>query len=800
MKVSLKWLRDYVEVSLLPEELAAKLTASGNEVATLIRTGGDWDHVHVAHVTAVEPHPNADRLRLATVDTGGEVHTVVCGAPNLAAGQRVAYASIGAHLLDGHNGEAMELKAARIRGVVSEGMICSERELGLSDQHEGILVLPETAPLGAALRDYLSDVVFDIDVTPNRPDCYSVVGVAREVAVLTGKQAREPDSRYPETALPIAESARVQIDDPDLCLRYTASLVTGVKIGPSPAWMQQRLAAAGMRPINNVVDVTNYVMLEVGQPLHAFDFDTVRGRRIVVRRAKAGETMATLDGVARTFTANTLLICDAEGPVGVAGIIGGASSEVSASTTTILLEAANFDHINIRQSETSLRVVTEASRRFDKGLHPHSAEVGLRRATKLLVELCGGTAAQGIIDEYPTRRTIPAIEVTQRRLTTVLGATLSAGVVYDVLTALGCTLVGEWEPGFRVTPPWWRPDLRIQDDFAEELARIIGYDELPTTAVRGSIPHAAPNPLRELKEQSRDVLVALGMQEVINYSLVSLANLQKLAPLPAVSSVTPLKVANPMSNEQEYLRTTLRPSVLLNLAHNQRSARGPIRLFEAGRIYLPRADDLPEERDQITGLMAGPVSEMSWTEPGHPSDFFDCKGVIESWLHELNAPAEFRPASDPNLMPGRTAEIVAGGEVVGVMGELHPDVAARFDIESRPVYLFELDLAALLPHLGAGRRFSPIARFQAVTEDLALVVSLDVEAADIAAAIRSGRLVTAARLFDIYTGEGVPAGKKSLAFQVTYQSPTHTLTNEEVAAARSELLARLAADMGAQLR
>ncbi|MEK7215942.1 MAG: phenylalanine--tRNA ligase subunit beta [Chloroflexota bacterium] len=800
MKVSLKWLRDYVEVSLSPEALAAKLTASGNEVAALIRTGGDWDHVHVAHVTAVAPHPNADRLRLATVDTGTEVRTVVCGAPNLAAGQRVAYASIGAHLLDGHNGGAMELKAASIRGVVSEGMICSERELGLSDQHEGILVLPENAPLGVALRDYLSDVVFDIDVTPNRPDCYSVVGVAREVAVLTGKQVREPESGYPETARPIEESAKVQIDDPDLCPRYTASLVTGVKIGPSPSWMQQRLAAAGMRPINNVVDITNYVMLEVGQPLHAFDFDTVGGRRIVVRRAKPGETMTTLDGVARTFTPNTLLICDADGPVGVGGIIGGLNSEVSASTTNVLLEAANFDHINIRQSETSLRVVTEASRRFDKGLHPYSAEVGLRRATKLLVELCGGTAANGIIDEYPSRHTIPAIEVTQRRLTTVLGTALSAGVVYDVLTALGCTLVGEWEPGFRVTPPWWRPDLRIQDDFAEELARIIGYDELPTTAIRGSIPHVAPNPLRELKERSRDVLVALGMQEVVNYSLVGLANLEKVAPLPAVSSMTPLKVANPMSNEQEYLRTTLRPSVLLNLSTNERFARGPIRLFEAGRIYLPRTDDLPEEREQIAGIVAGPTSVLDWTEPGRPADFFDCKGIVESWLHQLNVSASFHAASDANLIPGRTAQIVAGGEVAGVLGELHPDVAARFGIESRPVYLFELDLSALLPHLGAERRFSPFARFPAVTEDLALVVSLDVDAANIAAAIRGGRLVTGARLFDVYTGEGVPAGKKSLAFQVTYQSPSHTLTNEEVATARSELLTGLATDLGAQLR
>lgn len=801
MKVSLKWLRDYVPVALPVDELAARLTASGNEVAGVIRTGGDWEQVQVARVLKVQPHPNADRLRLATVDLGGGQKTVVCGAPNLAEGQRVAYAAVGARLRDGHSGQPTELKAARIRGVLSEGMICSERELGLSDEHQGILVLPESAPVGTPLEEVLGDAVLDLDVTPNRSDCYSLVGVAREVAVLTGARVNEPDASYPEAGPPIAGRAAVEVRDSDLCPRYTASLVTGVRIAPSPEWMQERLVAAGMRPINNVVDITNYVMLETGQPLHAFDFATVRGHRIVVRRAQEDEAMTTLDGVARRFSSETLLICDAEGPVGVGGIIGGLDSEVSATTTEVLLEAANFNAINIRQSETALRVMTEASRRFDKGLHPHSAEVGLRRATKLLVELCGGTAAQGIIDVHPTPRPIPTVHVTQHRINTVLGATLSGGAVHDVLSALGCRLTGEWEPGFQVTPPWWRPDLKIQDDFAEEVARILGYDTIPTTAIRGAIPHASPNPLREIKERSRDLLAALGLQEVINYSLTSLARLERLRPLPAVTTTAPIRVANPMSAEQEYLRTTLRASLLANLADNQHHGQGrPLRLFEAGRIYLPRPGDLPEERDQVLAVIAGPAAEPGWDVTVTPSDFYDAKGLMEAWLRGLRVAPSFQPGSDPNLVPGRTAVVLAGGEVVGVVGQVHPAVLERFDIGLPEVYLFEGDLGRLQTHQQAGARFTPLPRFPAVTEDLAVVVEDGVAADAVARAIAGGRWVAAVRLFDVYTGPPVPAGSRSLAFAVSYQAPDHTLTSDEVAAARGAILAALARDFGAQMR
>ena len=798
MKVPLKWLKEFVDITLPVEELAAKLTASGSEVVAVTRR---WERVQVAEITSIEKHPNADRLRLATVVMPDGERTVVCGAPNIEVGQKIAYASIGARLISGHNGEEMELNAAMIRGVKSEGMICSEKELGLSDEHTGILVLDQSAPQGTPLADYLEEVVIDLDITPNRPDCFSILGIAREVAALTGQQWREPDLAYLESESATATSlASVEIADPDLCPRYTASVVRAVELGPSPAWMQERLIAAGMRPISNVVDITNYVMLETGQPLHAFDLDTLEDHKVIVRRAKDGEKMTTLDDVPRTFTSNTLLITDPNGPIGVGGIIGGLNSEVTDQTTNILLEAANFNHINIRQSETALRVTTEASRRFDKGLNEESAEYGLRRATKMLVEVCRGTAATGIIDEYPMHRTPASIHLTQQRLHTLLGTPLSSGQVYDLLTALGCTLTGEWEPGFHVMPPWWRPDLRIPDDLVEEVARIMGYDALPTTAIRGSVPHMPPNPMRRIKEDVRDILTAAGMQEVINYSLTSLTNLQKIGVHPTISGIQPVNVTNPMSSEQEYLRTSLRPSLLTNLAANERHPDELIRLFEVGRVYLPRTADLPEERDMLVGVLAGRQRSPSWAEEDAAVDFYDAKGVLEALLGKLGADVRFEPVEDPNLHPGRTAALTGPDGAVGVVGEVHPVVLEAFDIDARPVYLFDIDLQLLLPTLTKQQHYASLSRFPAVVEDLAVMVDDHVAAAAVEYTICRHPLVTSARLFDVYTGAPIPAGKRSLAYAITYEASDHTLSGGEVTQARQQVVSALQSVLGAQFR
>jgi len=795
MKVSVKWLRDYVDFTLSPVELAAKLTASGTEVEDIHYTGS-WDKVTIGQITKIEPHPNADRLRLATVNTGSEERTVVCGAPNIAVGQKVPFADIGAKLATIPEG----LAKRAIRGVVSDGMLCAEDELGISADHEGIKVLDPDAPIGTSLSEYLGDAVLDIAVTPNRSDCQAVLGVARETAVLTSTQWREPDLSYPEDGPAAAGLASVTIEDPDLCPRYTASVVLGVTIGPSPEWLQERLRAAGQRPINNVVDITNYVMLETGQPLHAFDYRKVRGQRIVVRRSKPGEQMTTLDNVERTFTDNTLLICDGAGPVAVGGVIGGLESEVTDATVDVLLEAANFHGVNIRQTETALRISTEASRRFDKGLNPESAEYGLRRGVRLLVELCGGVAAAGIIDVYPNARVPHTVNLTQQRLTTVLGAVFSEGQVYDVLTALGCHVTGQWGPGLTVTPPWWRPDLRIPDDLAEEVARIVGYDALPTTTVRGAIPHMAPNPGRELRERLRDLFVAAGMQEVLNYSLTSLANLQRLAPHPLVTEVQPMKVANPMSIEQEYLRTSLRPSILNTLAANERQNPGRLQLFEIGRTYLPRLDDLPDEQDWAVGLVSGAATEPYWAAAGGDAAFGDAKGIIEGLLQQLGVPATFTPGADPNLLDGHTTAIMAGKRQVGLVGEVSPAVLDRFDIVSRSVYLIELEVAALLEAGRQRRAYRPLSRYPGVTEDLAVVVADSVPAGDIEAAIQGSSMVTSVRLFDVYTGAPVPEGHRSLAYTIVFQAADRTLNAGEVAKLRTGLLRQLGARFGAKLR
>jgi len=772
---------------------------AGTEVNAILTTGHDWDKISVAEVVDVSPHPNADRLRLATVDLGGERMAVVCGAPNVAAGQKVAFARVGAELIDGHTGEPTILKAAKIRGVQSAGMVCSEKELGLSDAHEGILVLPEDAPVGTPLGEYLGDTILDLDITPNRPDCMSVLGIAREVAALSGGSVREPPLDYEEAGRLIKERASVQIADRDLCPRYCAALIEGVKIGPSPPWMQECLLAAGVRPISNVVDITNYVMLEVGQPLHAFDFSLIADRKIVVRRARPGEVLVTLDGTERPLNNDMLVIADAKEAVAVAGLMGGAASEVTENTTAVLLESANFNPTNIRRTSTALKLRTDASARFEKGLSPELTMVGVRRAARLMVEIAGGRAAEGIIDVYPGKRRVTRITVTQERLRRILGLQLPTPQVRQTLTSLGFGC--RWVPPDRyvVRVPYWRTDVRIADDVAEELARIIGYDELPITTLRGAIPPAQPQPSRELREQVKDILAAAGMQEVIAYSLTNIESLAKVLPPEELNERPPLRVANPMSHQQEYLRTTLRASLLETLVSNLRHRQGRIGLFEVARVYLPRPEELPQEVESLAGALTGDRPDR-WGQPtGEPVDLHDAKAYLEFLFDRLELAVTYHDGEDFALVPGRTAEIQLDGQRVGLMGQVHPGVATAFDIE-QDVYLFEVDLETLVPHVGKPRLYQPLSRFPAVEEDIAIVVDEGVTAAQAQAIIEAFPLVQRAALFDVYTGPPVPAGKKSLAYSVAYQSPDHTLSDAEVNRERRRILDRLKGQVGAVLR
>ena len=808
MLVPLSWLKRYVPVSLPPAELAHRLTMAGTEIDEVKEIGGwDRDKVLIGRVLKVEPHPNADRLTLPTVDLGdGQTATVVCGAPNVAEGQTIAFAREGAMLVNAGSGKVEALKAAKIRGVVSAGMVCSERELGLGDAHEGILVLDDGAPVGTPLIDYLGDSVLDAEITPNRPDCLSILGIAHEVAALTGEQVAEPNAGYAEEGAPIEDQATVEIADPELCYRYTASLVTGVTVGPSPKWLQDALLKVGQRSINNVVDITNYVMLEYGQPLHAFDFDTIKDGTIVVRAARPKEALLTLDDETVKLDPPMLAIADSHDAVALAGVIGGVGTGVTEGTTSVLLESANFDPINTRRTAAALRLGTEASYRFERGIRAELAPLALKRATKLILDVAGGKAARGIIDQYPGRKKPPVVKITRRRIEQLLGVAFPMEQVEGVLTSLGFLPSSEpdAEGVLTVTAPYWRSDIAIEEDLVEEVARIVGYDDIPTTMLSSPLPHHQPHPFRDLRERIKDLLAASGMQETISYPLTDLDTLEAVGGRRDGSE--PIRVANPMSSERQYLRTSLRGSVLETLASNRRVSQGTgIRLFEMGRVYLPKEEagsrDLPDEKEMLVGVLSGPRQPTTWISDQEEMGFFDAKGVLESVFSETGISVEFQPADDMALHPGRTARLVYGDVTVGVIGEAHPGLLERFDLGESPVAMFEIDLELLheaLPH--ATERYASTSRFPDSERDLALIVDASVSSAAIQSIIQSHDLVRLSSPFDLYTGEGVPAGKKSIAYRIVFQSPKGTLTSDEVDRAQAGILKRLNKQLGAELR
>jgi len=801
MKAPLKWLKDYVDIDIPYRELAYKLTLAGLEVSDIKVIGGSWDNVVVGQIAAVNPHPNADRLRLATVDLGQKQMTVVCGAPNLVVGDKIAFASVGARLLDGHTGVLTELKPAKIRGVASEGMVCSERELGISDNHEGILVLPPDLEVGKALADYLADIIFDIDITPNRADCLSVMGIAREVAAITGKEFRLPDLSYKESAKDIGSYAAVEIKAPDLCPRYCASIIDGIKIGPSPRWMQDRLLACGMRPINNIVDVTNYVMLEFGQPLHAFDYREIRGKKIIVRRAAEGEVMYTLDQAERKFSNDHLMIADAERAVAVAGIMGGLSSEVTPGTTVILLESANFNQAVIHKGSLNLKLSSEASTRFEKGLNPELALIALKRATQLMAELGGGSVAKGLIDAYPGKAEKKPVAISPKDTARLLGMDIKTEDIREYLESLGlkCNLNGATGK-ILVEIPWWRNDISCTADLVEEVARVVGYDNIPTTTLSSSLPGGEGASMVPFRQDVRDILVACGFQEVITYPLTNLETLNKLSPDLSLTGPQPLAMANPMSRDLEFLRTSLRFGVLTILARNQRNREENIRLFEIGKTFIPRLKDLPLENEMLCGLIDSAATDTYWAGKAEPADFYSAKGTVETLLSRMELQVVFHACEDVTMSPGKCANVIVDGEKLGVIGEIHPRVRAGFDIQN-PAFLLEIDLDKLKTLCGRKQLiYKAVTKFPSTDRDIALLIDNQVTYEKVSGAISGFPLVVGVKLFDLYSGEQIPAGKKSLAFRITYQAEDHTLTDEEVDAVQKKIVEKLAEEFGAALR
>ncbi|MFQ6101856.1 MAG: phenylalanine--tRNA ligase subunit beta [Anaerolineae bacterium] len=866
MRVPISWLKDYVDITTPIPELAERLTLAGLEVESIEYIGLPgaelpWERgkIVVGELRAVRPHPNADRLVLAEVEYGGaEPEIVVTGAPSLLEmrGQsdlhlKVAFAMEGAHLYDGHaeDRRIRKLKKVKIRGVSSRAMVCSEKELGLSDEHVDIIYLPDDAPVGTPLVEYLGDAVLEFDVKGPFGHLQSVLGIAREVAALLGVPLRrdvlEVLERNPANLTPRPDFLALEIADPDLCLRYSAALIQGVKVKPSPFWMQMRLRRAGMRPINNIVDITNYVMLELGQPLHAFDYHVLRSRpsddrpAIIVRRAHPGEQMMTLDGELRTFDKEMLLITDGGGPVAVAGVMGGLESEITEVTTDILLESANFHFLNVRRTSRSLGLVSESSQRFGRRVDPELTIKVAARAAHLMAELGGGTVVPVIGDLYPGHQPQRVIEFDPAYTARILGVEIPTDEIVRILTSLEFQVRPPTEPiarspSYQVTVPSHRLDVTQPIDLVEEVGRIWGYDRFPTTLIRDELPPQRANLRLEGAERVRDLLIGCGLDEVITYSLVNIKDEGKLRPQgPPPDPANYLRVLNPLSAERATLRQTLLPSLLHTTRENLRFL-DRVAIFEIGAVYLPvEGQTLPDEPRRLSIVMTGPREARSWMagQDRAPMDFYDLKGVVEAMLAGLGLEGRFEPgeasasasAEDVRLSsdlgelsraveaslephftfhPGRCAQVSVGDGVVGEMGELHPLVREAFDLPTQPVCALEFNLDRLLAAWGALRAMAPLSAHPPVYEDLAVVVDENVPAVRVHELIaQTGTpLVRAVVLFDVYRGEQVGAGKKSLAYRLTYQADDRTLTDREVAKLRAEIVRRLERELGATLR
>jgi phenylalanyl-tRNA synthetase beta chain len=799
VKVSLNWLKQYVDVKLPVAEIANRLTMAGIEVKSTNIIGANWEGITIGKILEVNPHPNADRLHLLTLDLGSRTETVVCGAPNVAVGAKIAYAPVGTKLVDGHTGEAAVLKPAKIRGVASNGMCCSEKELGLSENHEGILILqPETA-IGTPLMDIFGDAIFNLEVTPNRPDCLAMTGLAREIAAITGSTFHLPDAVYPEADVSIIGRVSVEIQDPDLCPRYCASLITGIKIAQSPEWMQKRLISYGMHPINNIVDITNFVMLEYGQPLHAFDYQKIQGKGIIVRRAKSGEKLTSLDGVDRALSREMLVIADKERAVAVAGIMGGANSEVTENTTSVLLESASFKPTSIHFTGRTLGMPSEACVRFERGISPEMTIPALKRATQLMVELGSGQAAKGIIDVYPGKMERKPIKISVASVKRTMGLEYSLDQIVNSLTALGFEChADKTTSSVSAKAPYWRSDINIPVDVIEEVARIQGYEQIPTTLLAQQIPQQRPAPITALKRRVRNMMVGYSFQELVSFSLTNMDVLVKLSPESKKPEPLPVHIANPASTEQEYLRPTLRAGLLAALTLNKAFSDEGLRLFELGKVYLNRNENLPDEPDMLCGVMCGPRSERWWQGTSEPMDFFDAKGIVEGLLSQIGITAKFEKSADANLHPANQAAITADGKQIGVVGELHPSVKEHFGL-TQTVYLFEINVPLLLP-LIKDKVYWPVPKFPAVVRDIALVVDAGVTHQQILDTMKGFSLVTDVALFDVYSGGQVPAGKKSMAYRLTFQSPDKTLTDQQISGVQQAILKKLTTGLGASIR
>ncbi|MFN8372399.1 MAG: phenylalanine--tRNA ligase subunit beta [Anaerolineae bacterium] len=853
MIIPLSWLKEFVDIDVPVELLAERLTLAGLEVEAIEYLGLPQVHVDgtyypksdhlvwdrerllLGEILEVKAHPNADKLVLAMVNTGNHIEQCVTGAPNLFEYKDkgklsptlwTAFAAEGAEVWDGHSDtpKRMILKEKALRGIPNKSMVCSEKELGLSESHDGIILMHEQPrdvngnpfPAGTALQDVLGDVLLDIALTPNLARCYSVLGVAREAAALLGKQVRPPSFDALMEGDVIDGQVHIEIRNTELNPRFTATLIRNVTIKPSPEWMQRRLQLVGQRPINNIVDVTNYITFEIGQPLHAFDYDKLVERAggkvptIITRLPNPGETLETLDQNKRTLEPHNILVCDTVGALGLGGVIGGAETEISDSTRNVLLEAANWNFINIRRTMQTQKVQTDAGLRFSRGVHPSQSPLGSKRGAELMRITGGGTVAKGIIDIYPQPLERAQIELHLNEVRRILGVDVDAGRAASILTSLEFDVVRGTD-SLLVTAPDHRMDIGTgvvgEADLIEEVGRILGYDNLPDTIIADAMPPQWTNVELVREERARDVLVALGLREQVSYRLTTPEAEARLLP-PGTSSpfgdMPYITLANPMTADKVVMRHTLLINMLENAQKNARFTRRQ-QVFEIGNVYLPRdGQQLPDEPRRLGIVMTGPRRQADWTgnDGAENADYFDLKGVVDGLLEGLHVTGSYARASHPTFHPGRSAQLLVNGAAAGVFGELHPLIAREFALTDAPLLLAELDLDTILSSTQENHPVSALPTTPPVLQDIALVVTEQTTNAAVEKVIRKagGDMLKEVRLFDVYRGDPIPAGHKNLAYSLTYQADDRTLTDKEVAKVHTQIVRACEHQLGAKLR
>ena len=792
MKFTYNWLRDFVDTPLSPDEIAAKLPMAGFEVEAVASVIPDFDGILVGEVLSCVPHPKSEKLKLCQVDIGDDKLEVVCGAPNVAAKQYVVVAPPGSILPNG-----LRLEAKSILGIDSQGMICSENELGLSDEDSEILTLDNPTDVGKYFRDVIEqDWVFDIDVTPNRPDMLGIIGIAREVGLLTGTPMNKPTIRLKESGSPIDKLIKILIKDPVGCPRYAARVIQNIEVKPSPSWMKRRLHAIGLRSISNLVDVTNYVMMETGQPLHAFDYDWLEKKKIVVQRAQNGEPFQTLDEREHKLTESDLLICDGTRSVGLAGVMGGLNTEVSDATKNVLIECAYFDPLTVRRTAKKLGIPSDASKRFERGTDPNGIPYAIKRATQLMHATAGGEIAKGVADAYPARIRPAKVNFRPKRAALVVGDKIPARKMEKIFTGLECKVnkkTAEWQ----ITTPTFRPDLTREVDLIEEVARVHGYDYLPEKTHSQISVRSTFNPQEELIEKIRETMTGLGFDEAVTFDLTS----QKQAGMFLAEGNEVLPLVNTLTDDLSVMRSSVIATLLHSLAYNINRKNRDAWLYEIGSTFWKTSSQPLWEEQHLCGLTAGASETHNWSDQSRPVNIHDTRGFIEDLVERLRLPGlTFSPFDRHNVYElGWIVEL--DGQSLGAAGKLKSAILDNYEIDAE-VYGFEIDLTNLHTHLNRERKYQRVPRFPAIERDLAIVVDRAIPAEKIFSIIRSvsGSYLEHLELFDLYTGKQIEQGKKSLAFALTFRAPDRTLTDELVEGWQKNILDQLAQECEAELR